>query len=211
MSADRWAVKLKCFQMQDVYCCCRCLKYQLLTAKTFCCLALAVIKKRGKKRAEHSFRFYVTAISFQQIFWEGCDVTIHQIVWPNDHYQKRLYKRSPGHKIQSNFTNSTVGRDALWLAQRGFFHTSCRDFWCENTFNAMGARWILQMKDNLNGNSDETTTDPSRPRNAALPTPSLWREYSQHEKSPSPVRRPRYHPAAPHRSTGVDWDDEKWR
>lgn len=72
-------------------------------------------KKRGEKKEQSTvLGFYVTAISFQQIFWgEGCDVTIHQIVWPNDHYEKRMYKRSPGHKIQSNCTNSTVGRDAL--------------------------------------------------------------------------------------------------
>lgn len=93
---------------QDVYSCCGFLKFQILIAKTVCCVALGVKKKKKKSKAQ--FQVLHDYDQFPSDFWEGCDVTIHQIVWPNYHLEKGCTK---GHKIQSKSTNSTVDCDAL--------------------------------------------------------------------------------------------------
>lgn len=64
--------KLKRFQLKDVYCCCGILKFQLLFAKSFCCLA--VIKRKAE------FGVLRDCGQFPSAFWEGGDVTTHQLV-----------------------------------------------------------------------------------------------------------------------------------
>lgn len=105
---------------------------------------------------------------------------------------KRLYKKWQGHKILSKCTNSTVGRDALWLAQRVFLRTFCRDFWCANIFNAMGARWILGRS----GISLETATRQklTHPETVKADTVSLTRIFTTRREPdhvPGTILQPR--------------------
>lgn len=68
MSADRWGVQLKRFQLQDVCCGCGFPRASTLIQRLSVVLLSQMYKKKKKKDANHGFRFYVTMISSHQIF-----------------------------------------------------------------------------------------------------------------------------------------------